>query len=110
MEVFMPMPILRLVPTGTINLIPTRHALQASENDRYGAFELPTYVNMNHVDIFEVEIDEHQQLQKFVIREKYDDEFDISVVITKDRRIKTAWLNRSTDIHRTLDKRKYVNA
>ena len=52
-------------------------------------------------------------VKKYVIRTSYDDEKDISIaIVCKDYKsglpfIKTAWLNRKDDIHKTLDVSKY---
>lgn len=37
-----------------------------------------------------------------------NDEDDMTVVIDKNNNIRTAWLNRRDDVHRTLDTTKYV--
>lgn len=60
---------------------------------------------------FEVEYDE-QSYFKFVVRIEYDEIHDISIVFLKQKQdkfslIKTAWLNRKDDKHRTLNRDRY---
>ena len=48
---------------------------------------------------------------KAVVRTSYDIDRDISIVFNNDKRgkliVRTAWLNRKSDRHMTLDKGKY---
>ena len=55
---------------------------------------------------FEVEVVDNKVV-KCVVRVKYDDNRDISIVV-REGFILTAWLNDSTDLHFTLDKSKYT--
>ena len=54
---------------------------------------------------FEVEVD-NGIVTKCVIRVKYDDNRDISIV-ARDGFIVTCWVNSNDDLHATLDKSKY---
>lgn len=62
--------------------------------------------------LFEVETEyntetKYEKITKAVIRTEYDDNKDI-VIVLRDNRIITAWLNNKTDRHQTLDYKKYV--
>lgn len=59
-------------------------------------------------DIFEVEV-ENNKVVKAVVRVGYDKEADISFVIRRGI-ICSAWKNRRTDKHFTLDATKYAKA
>lgn len=66
----------------------------------------------NPVSPFEVEID-NRTVIKYVIRTSYDSDRDVSIaILVKDYcgipMIKTAWLNKKSDKHYTLDVSKYV--
>lgn len=54
---------------------------------------------------FEVEV-ENGVVTKCVIRVKYDDRNDISIV-ARDGFVQTCWINDNKDLHCTLDKSKY---
>ena len=56
---------------------------------------------------FEVEV-ENGIVVKCVIRTRYDDDRDISIVV-REGFIVTAWLNMKNDYHVTLDRNKYVD-
>lgn len=58
------------------------------------------------IEPFEVEVVDNKVV-KCVVRIKYDDNRDISIVV-REGFILTAWLNDSTDLHFTLDKSKYT--
>lgn len=55
---------------------------------------------------FEVETDKNNKVFKTVIRTPYDEDRDISIVVRQGI-IVTAWLNKKTDIRKTLDISKY---
>lgn len=54
---------------------------------------------------FEVEV-ENGNVVKCVVRVRYDDKNDISIV-ARDGFIQTCWINNNEDLHETLDKSKY---
>lgn len=88
----------------------TYHAIAAAENDRYGRIELPETINFNLTEIVELEI-VNGKVFKFVARMHHDTKNDLVLVVLADGyRVKTVWLNRKNDTHRTLDRSKYVAA
>jgi hypothetical protein len=44
---------------------------------------------------------------KQLIRHPYDAQNDLVIAVKRDGFVKTMWLNKKTDTHRTLDKTKY---
>lgn len=93
---------------GVIDLNYSNHALQAANNDRYGNIDLPDSVDTNKAKLIELEVVNNRYLSKIVYRMEYDSEYDICIVIIPERWfVKTVWLNRKSDKHRTLDRSKY---
>lgn len=91
------------------NLQPTDHAIKASKSDRYGEFNLPAEVEFGRDDVIEAEV-ESGRVTKLVIRKPYNNILDRIIVIREIRgcaRIITAWLNRNSDKHNTVDLSRY---
>jgi len=59
-----------------------------------------------HIQPFEVEVDDNNKVVKMVVRTSYDDDRDISIVV-REGFILTCWLNDKTDLHFSLDTNKY---
>ena len=61
--------------------------------------------------LYEVEIQEPKFMVKAVVRTSYDRNYDVSIVFafygSRGEIVKTAWLNKKTDTHTTLDASKY---
>jgi hypothetical protein len=81
-----------------------------SGNHRYDIKVRQLYFIIKEIDEsncrpFEVEV-EDGKVVKCVIRLKYDDEKDISIVV-REGFIVSAWLNNKCDNHLTLDRSKY---
>lgn len=88
----------------------TLHAYDAAESDRYGVIELPATINLSDATIFEIEIGANETIEKICVRMDYTQDFDICMAIIPDGLVvKTVWLNRTDDIHRTLNARRYIN-
>lgn len=84
------------------------HAKHETQNDRYGSIRPPTVFRATPENIFEIAYDpQTKQVKKVAARDSYDDEHDITVVITYDGKIVTVWLNKKTDTHSTLQKSRY---
>jgi hypothetical protein len=62
-------------------------------------------INESNCHPFEVEV-ENDKVVKCVIRVRYDDERDISIVV-REGFIVTMWVNSNMDTHKTLDRSKY---
>ena len=67
--------------------------------------------NKRNYFLYEVETTMRNEVFKAVVRTSYDIDRDISIVFNNDKRgkliVRTAWLNRKSDRHMTLDKGKY---
>ena len=60
-------------------------------------------------NIFELELDDKNQLVKLAARKRYDQWYDIVVVLdVQTKVVKTAWLNRNGDRHHTVDRAAYA--
>jgi hypothetical protein len=92
---------------GTILLDYSRHALEASQNDRYGTIRLPRTLDTEKAKLIEIEVIKGQ-LTKAVYRCEHCNKFDIVIVVIPNaRKVKTVWLNRKIDKHKTLNRNKY---
>ena len=92
-------------------LLYTAHAQSAAKTDRYGKIDLSKVDKMMKVDlkdVVEAEIDDVAgDVTKLVIRKPYDEQFDIVIAFTPNIRsnegtVRTVWLNRKSDVHKTL--------
>jgi hypothetical protein len=81
----------------------------ASGGGDYGVIELPKEFASKGAVLIEVELNERTgAVEKQVWRQPFDAEWDICFPMIKDGFIKTVWLNRRTDTHKTLDRKKFV--
>lgn len=99
------------LPKRVVELFWTNHARTACVNDRYGLMNPFPVLDLGQCDVIEVGV-LGTKVVKIVLRTEYDDEFDIVIVVIPQRErwtVKTVWLNRWDDLHRTLDRSKYVN-
>lgn len=96
-----------ILPRGVFRLRYTQHALRECNRDRYGAFEPPDTLDVTAGTPIEIELC-NGRVVKAVYRAQFDDEFDVVLVINPDGLVRTAWLNRRDDHHRTLDRAKYA--
>ncbi len=104
-QVFMPK--LKL-PVGTMELIYGRHALTSAKNDRYGLIRLPNFLDLTQAKVIEVETDDNKNVVKVVYRTKLDNTRDLCIVVLVDTCfVKTVWINKANDQHRTLDTQRY---
>ncbi len=83
----------------------------ASGAGEYGAIPLPADFAARQATLVEVEVNEKTgAVEKQVWRQRLDDEWDICFPMLPGGFIKTVWLNRRTDTHKTLDKKKFVGS
>lgn len=86
----------------------SKHAVDASMNDRFGTFTLPNVISTQTSEVIEVEV-VGGKFHKALFRMSHDDERDVCVVVLlNESRAKTAWVNLRSDEHRTLDDSKYL--
>jgi len=91
---------------GTLSLTYSRHALAESINDRYGIIVLPQKLNVENATLIEIEV-EMNVVVKSVYRIPLDAERDLVLVVLRDGYVKTVWVNKRNDVHRSLDRSKY---
>lgn len=112
-DIFIPAGVKNALPIGRYNLLLSNHAKHASSSDRYGEITIPEFITIKLEDIFEVEV-VGNRVTKFVVRSAYNAKHDICIVIVPttpvEGRVKTVWLNKKSDNHKTLDKNKYCGA
>lgn len=94
------------VPCWRNRLMYSRHALDASRNDRYGYIDLPNWIDYDKSTVIEVETSDDVVIKQ-VWRTTYDDTRDLILVVTNTGIVKTVWINVRTDKHTTLDVSKY---
>lgn len=90
----------------------SRHAQNACLTDRYGVIEHPPRaVKAEPRHVIEATL-ENLRVVKLVVRVSYCEIFDIVLVIVPtgagNATVKTCWLNKRTDTHKTLDRSRYV--
>lgn len=98
---------------GIFTLSFSNHALRAAADDRYGRIQLPRVLNTDTALLVEAEATPRGKLVKAVYRVRYDDVNDLVLVVNRSERgpglfVRTVWLNRRVDAHKTLDRRKYA--
>ncbi len=83
------------------------HALKASTTDRYGVIILPQSLMIKRDEVIELETVDNK-LNKLVLRRPYCEKYDLIVVLlVKEKKVKTVWLNDKNDIHQTLNEELY---
>jgi len=99
------------LPDYVVALVWTRHAQQASRNDRYRDIPQWKALNLASCETIEVEVT-NKRVDKVVVRTSLDSTNDVVyVLIPKGSQpwvVKTVWINRQSDTHKTLDRSKYV--
>ena len=88
----------------------TKHAQNACVSDRYGLITPPKSFTIQAGQIIEIEI-VGGQCSKVVIRQAYDATRDIIIVFIPEGTTavcKTFWINLKTDVHKTLDRTRYI--
>lgn len=97
-------------PTGRVALCWTRHADNARKNDRYGDIKRFQSATLDRLEVIEVGV-ENGRVAKILFRGRYTDTLDVCMVLIpgKEYTVKTVWINERNDLHRTLDRSKYVS-
>jgi hypothetical protein len=84
----------------------SKHAINAA-TERLVRNRLPDTLPEHRV--IEVEVGQWSRVAvKWVVRVHLDDDDDLIMAITSDYHVKTVWVNRRDDNHRTLDRSRYV--
>lgn len=99
------------LPQGVALLEYTGHAKRAANDDRYGVITLPVALDTSAAKVIEVEVDGNA-VTKVLYRVSYDHKHDLCLAVIPRRYgawlVKTVWLNRKDDTHRTLDEKRYT--
>ena len=107
-DVFMPRKIKNMIPAKAIRPVYSRHAIDASNTDRYGRLALPDTIDLSKATLIEVE-KYNTGMVKIVIRVKLNDTIDLCLaIIPQGWIVKTVWANEVGDSHGTLDRSRYV--
>lgn len=107
-DVFLPKKVTQ--PVWEDDLEYTTHAKEEAQKDRYGLIELPLKIDFNKATLIEAEAfgnDKMLVCTKQVWRVSLDSKRDLCVVVTREGRVKTVWVNLSSDKHITLKSDKY---
>lgn len=95
------------MPNGIFKLEYSEHAKREAFRDRYGAIRLPSQLITQDATIIEVEVI-NRKPTKILYRLPYDINHDIMLAVKPGEWfVKTVWINRKSDNHRTLDRSKY---
>lgn len=90
---------------ATMTLSYGSHARAEALSDKYGSIQLPQ--RLSKAVPFEIEV-QNGTVVKIGVRMPHDELNDIIVIFQpKDGFVRTVWLNRKTDSHKTLDAGKY---
>ena len=121
-DVFIPDKVAEQVYGKTVRLQPTMHAIQNIDRAlaNFGVYVDPDiYFNRtvtvgDNNQVIEVGMNYNQaedklELTHLLLREPFNDEFDLVYAVDiPSGNVKTFWLNRKGDIHRTLERGRYV--
>jgi hypothetical protein len=99
------------LPVQTVALDWTRHARQAAINDRYGTIPFWDTLDLGETEVIEVGLT-GRKVEKVVLRTRLDNHYDVIYVLipngSRPWTVKTVWLNSRRDLHRTLDRSRYI--
>lgn len=100
-----------VAPTQRVELSWTRHADSERTKDRYA--EIPKFKGLSLKRFRVIEVGMIAGIvSKIVFRGKLDDTNDVVIVLIPNGNrpwtVKTAWINKANDTHKTLDRSKYV--
>ncbi len=99
-------------PAGTFPLRYSQHALHEAGKDHFGDFStrLPPELDLAQAQVIEAQVDEERRVRLMVCRTRLDVKFDIVLVVQTSGTVwlvRTTYLNRRGDQHRTLNRARY---
>lgn len=108
-DVYLPATVAQ-VPEHPVKLMYGPHARAAARVDRYGDLSrcLPLYLDYATCQLVEVETDDRGRVLKRVVRLPVGDGLDLVIAVGYDGFVRTVWGNRHDDIHRSLNRKRYV--
>jgi len=100
-------------PKGTHKLQYSRHALEATLDDRYGKIPVLNQINVDKLQLVELGVQD-RRVSKLVYRGRLDQERDMVVVVIPKPNgqpwfVKTVWINLQSDAHKTLNRARYTD-
>jgi hypothetical protein len=99
-------------PAAMVSVTYSRHATEEARKDRYGLIDLPGSIDLRVYHTVEVEV-KQGRVAKIVARGPLDNTHDKVIVLMPQMGqpwfVKTVWINRHDDLHRTLDHSRYVH-
>lgn len=99
-------------PRTTVKVNYGPHARRESFLDRYGVMRLPDTINLGCMRVIEVGM-VNGRIAKILFRGSYDREKDMCIVLVPNGNkpwfAKTVWFNMKNDLHKTLDRSKYIH-
>lgn len=102
-----------VAPEGKVALTYSAHAIAECTKDRNGTIRQFKCLTFKRFRTVEVETDGGSgPVTKILVRGQYDERNDIVMALVPQVDgtyfVKTVWLNRTTDTHKTLDRSKYA--
>lgn len=100
-----------VMPSRVVRIAWTSHAEHARLDDRYGVIPRFDNLDLSKFRPIEVEVsDVTGNWTKIVCRARFDADTDVIFALIPGRvwKVKTVWLNRKDDNHKTLDRSRYA--
>lgn len=111
------------MPTERAALTYSKHALYATNNDRYGAIPVFESIPLSQFTLIELGVRQgkpnqfgisaKREVSKIVVRGAFDEDRDVIFVLIPrggDYFVKTVWFNLRTDQHTSLNRKRYAVA
>lgn len=97
------------LPARRVNLRWSNHADFARTDDRYGVIPKFESLPLQAFEVIEVGVT-GRKVEKVVVRGHFNADLDVVFVLIPGGTwfVKTVWINRRNDTHKTLDRSKYV--
>lgn len=99
-----------IAPVQKVSLRWTQHAIAESTKDRYAIIPMRDTMTLEWYDVVEVGM-RNGAVSKIVFRGGMDKDNDIVIVLIPNGSnpwtVKTCWINKKNDSHKTLDRSKY---
>ena len=97
------------LPDTRVPLMWTEHAKKARTSDRYGVIPMVETLPLASFSVIEVAMT-GKRVEKVVVRGSFTKDLDAVFVLIPGEvwKVKTVWINKKNDTHKTLDRSKYV--
>jgi hypothetical protein len=108
--IFMPKDKLACVLGKTFALEFSSHAIEETEKDKFGRFQTYKKLTITEKNVIELSLDDTLNVCKLLVRTAYNAFNEVCYVIVPlgdKAMVKTCWLMRKNDNHKSLDKSLY---